>query len=466
MSQGRSNVYKLRDIVNVKDPVYGAKGDGATDDAAAWQAAIDVGQGITIWGPAGTYMLGSPVNFKTQRRIQGEGIGTVLKALSTWNPSVPTVAAGTYSPALDFAPLLYNASPIDWWEIADIELDGNDEDCYGLYLHENFHGQLRNVTIINTNKRPYTNIRGQSITHENFTCYDCGDGVLTYDNTGFSFIGSGFERLAGEWSYDQRQPNGFAKGGVLLDNCWFESDSSRFPTEGFLRMSGRRNRVNAHFAFHAAATTERMLELNDNTASRLADGITMTSSPCLRGRFEVNNASGAMLIKAATNSGGNRVSGTYTASKVDDDGTGNTFDVNGSLSTQVQHVTRRFQVRHGDIGSGIPIVATNYVIDIDHNAGTPEIRMLGSANNKFDSDSGNLRLTSNLGQRYVTTNGSFSWTASATGYVFNGASGATGYTKPIYVGSYALWVDSTGDLRIKSGAPTSDTDGTVVGTQS
>lgn len=32
-------------------------------------------------------------------------------------------------------------------------------------------------------------------------------------------------------------------------------------------------------------------------------------------------------------------------------------------------------------------------------------------------------------------------------------------------GSYRLWVDSTGKLRIKSGGPTSDTDGTVVGTQ-
>lgn len=57
---------------------------------------------------------------------------------------------------------------------------------------------------------------------------------------------------------------------------------------------------------------------------------------------------------------------------------------------------------------------------------------------------------------------------SGSGYVVQrvGASGATGYTQPFYLGSYALWVDSTGDLRIKSGAPTSDTDGTVVGTQS
>ena len=35
----------------------------------------------------------------------------------------------------------------------------------------------------------------------------------------------------------------------------------------------------------------------------------------------------------------------------------------------------------------------------------------------------------------------------------------------LVLGSHHLWVDSTGDLRIKSSTPTSDTDGTVVGTQ-
>lgn len=36
----------------------------------------------------------------------------------------------------------------------------------------------------------------------------------------------------------------------------------------------------------------------------------------------------------------------------------------------------------------------------------------------------------------------------------------------LWLGSYHIWVDSTGDLRIKDGVPSSDTDGTVVGTQS
>jgi hypothetical protein len=39
------------------------------------------------------------------------------------------------------------------------------------------------------------------------------------------------------------------------------------------------------------------------------------------------------------------------------------------------------------------------------------------------------------------------------------------WTNPLRLGPNRLWVDSTGRLRVKTSAPTSDTDGTVVGTQ-
>ena len=38
-------------------------------------------------------------------------------------------------------------------------------------------------------------------------------------------------------------------------------------------------------------------------------------------------------------------------------------------------------------------------------------------------------------------------------------------TAHLVIGVYHLWVDGSGRLRVKSSAPTSDTDGTVVGTQ-
>jgi len=55
---------------------------------------------------------------------------------------------------------------------------------------------------------------------------------------------------------------------------------------------------------------------------------------------------------------------------------------------------------------------------------------------------------------------------STLGGVYYGA-GLTGrsYLNTIHFGTYELWVDATGKLRIKGGIPTTDLDGTVVGTQ-
>lgn len=59
-SKGLSNVFKLRDIINVKDPAYGAKGDGSTDDASAINAALAaVPQYGAVYFPSGTYIIGT-----------------------------------------------------------------------------------------------------------------------------------------------------------------------------------------------------------------------------------------------------------------------------------------------------------------------------------------------------------------------------------------------------------------------
>ena len=59
---------------NVKDPLFGAVGDGLTDDTAAINAAISYGgncgancesssvKGTLIYFPAGTYLISAPIN--------------------------------------------------------------------------------------------------------------------------------------------------------------------------------------------------------------------------------------------------------------------------------------------------------------------------------------------------------------------------------------------------------------------
>lgn len=46
-------------FISVKDPTYGAKGDGVTNDAAAIQAALTAAAGGTVVIPVGTYLCGS-----------------------------------------------------------------------------------------------------------------------------------------------------------------------------------------------------------------------------------------------------------------------------------------------------------------------------------------------------------------------------------------------------------------------
>jgi len=85
-----------------------------------------------------------------------------------------------------------------------------------------------------------------------------------------------------------------------------------------------------------------------------------------------------------------------------------------------------------------------------------------------------------FGQSHASTPDTISMFAD--NYLFNNDSGLTAFIEarsnyarigdgawngiPLRLGAYYLWVDSTGDLRIKSSVPTSDTDGTIVGTQS
>lgn len=71
----RTVLNKLRERFSVKD--FGAVGDGATDDAAAINAAIAASSaGSTVYFPAGNYAFGSPLIFKGGRSYVGDGWGS------------------------------------------------------------------------------------------------------------------------------------------------------------------------------------------------------------------------------------------------------------------------------------------------------------------------------------------------------------------------------------------------------
>ena len=67
---------KLRDMVHVKD--FGAKGDGATDDSAAFAAAIASGAG-EVRADGGTYLINSTITLAKGQKLYF-GVGTCWRS--------------------------------------------------------------------------------------------------------------------------------------------------------------------------------------------------------------------------------------------------------------------------------------------------------------------------------------------------------------------------------------------------
>lgn len=76
-----------------------------------------------------------------------------------------------------------------------------------------------------------------------------------------------------------------------------------------------------------------------------------------------------------------------------------------------------------------------------------------------------MRNVDNAAAASIKNDGGFLVLSGSDGVKIPQLGGGSSWQLPFWLGPYALWVDGSGKLRIKAGTPTSDTDGTVVGTQ-
>ena len=90
----RTLASRAAEIINVRD--YGAKGDGATDDTAAIQAAVAAipASGATLLFPPGNYIVSGTAALPSSTRMRGRGAIVTAAAKASW-PGGQIVAAFT-----------------------------------------------------------------------------------------------------------------------------------------------------------------------------------------------------------------------------------------------------------------------------------------------------------------------------------------------------------------------------------
>lgn len=84
---------KLAEVVSVKD--FGATGNGTTDDTSAIQAALNTG--LTVFIPAGNYLVSSALLPKANQLIYGAGNAATIITANTVGMIVISYPSGTYS---------------------------------------------------------------------------------------------------------------------------------------------------------------------------------------------------------------------------------------------------------------------------------------------------------------------------------------------------------------------------------
>jgi len=423
-SVGTYQHLKNMGIINVKD--YGAVGDGVTDDTQAIQNAINaVEEGGTVYLPYGRYLISSTIVCKTAFELRGEQ----QKILDQYNG---------YQPENNYPNIIY------------VGQDACLSVTYSTYSRYQHQVKISNINMVYAGS--YTNV----------------DGIIV-------------ERSSVD--INNVKITGFTGNGINLGVCWFSNVNMLKVTycdsAGILIYSDGVN-----------DPTGQVL-LNNPVVERCNIGLHIKNALLVNiqaGTFAANTNQ-AILIEGGS---GIVLNNILLEPLLGDERTyhDNLIEIRSTTINETLVKSRNIDIRSSSLFAG-------------QTGTTPQFKY-----GIYIQDAYNVNIEQNLFKEFTVdairvVHNNFAVTGMHVGvnYYYNCANnintaGAScegvfyhadtkkweylrhniemenstitlsqSYQYPLYFGSWALWVDSTGKLRIKSGAPTSDTDGTVVGTQ-
>jgi hypothetical protein len=413
--------------VNVLD--YGAVGDGVADDTSAIQAAIDAvcnaGSG-TVFIPAGVYLITSTLtdyntvaptsNGKTVR-LKGVGSSEVstdtpLTRIKTSGAIVGIQFNGNRSGGEDF--------------IIEGDNGAFDGTSHGIVV-ESSRSSWRNI-VTTRHRGDGIKFRFGNVSHfESILC-------LANKGNGFNIDGTGYVTPAGV----SRPNDANASTFITIDA----------RTNGLVGVRTGANSTFSNFFYNVTAQANTGYGVEFNSDLNRVFGVYVEGNDA--------GSTPAYDVHFSSTADNNHLFGVFSNYAYPATGTNGVFlDSSTNKRNYVQPFTQQAQdifcdqVTLGGTTSGI----AGYVVFDGDDGTSPKISLEGT------NSSQNLKVTSagtgtfGIEPDLVKTEGNVE--------IVNSAWNAG----KLILGSYYLWVDATGDLRIKSGAPASDTDGTVVGTQ-
>jgi hypothetical protein len=402
---------KMRESVSVKD--FGATGDGTTDDTAAIQLALDSGAKRVLF-PKATYAISSPLLPKTQQHLIGQQrSSTIIIALAGFaGTALVNYPSGSYS-GVTIENLLLNGNAI---AARCLSMVGVSQGSVDQIILRDLQCSLATTTQVYLENLTYSDL-------DHLLANGGTDYVLHMKNCYTSKIEHGIY-------YNGTIAAAFIEGGS--DVCMSRTtlfNQTGVPSTSMLKVDGgtAHSFLGCTFEPQGAGTVSQEVLLQDTITGVCVDHLfhqcQFVGTAGTKTRALVVGASGAVYKLVLDQCRFIKPTGNESI----------------LITNQSEmQMSRCYDLVTYDTATYQPVT--------------------------FLNNSGNSVYIQNRLDQYVTLQTSGLLTANAS-LIVTGGSGATGYTKPLFLGSYALWVDSVGDLRIKSTAPSSDTDGSVVGTQ-
>jgi hypothetical protein len=425
-----TNRMSTDNVVNVLE--FGAfnNGTNAAATSVAIQAAIDTGN--DVYFPGGTYIIDTPIKVGIQR-LYGEATPGIPYPQTIIQPQ-GNIAAFEDKP--QFTTFSIENFFINYGETRPVSSSGNDgkigfklttssgptfpqfseiKNCtvrggwYGLYDQSgSYQTKFQNIYVEKCYYGFYKEF-GTTIIFESCFSIDCVQGFIIKSTLSPSLVNCGCDKVTVDGSQVGNSANYFEGiRSLIIDGFDGETNSIESAQGSFMRFNQTAFSVSGFVGYDNDLTSGSGVEVY---------------------WFRANDSIGSFDgCQVALNSGDLAYTGTGSVftlhsdnSKVNLSGCRMRAATGGSPAARVSvDAVSGGSVSHSecDLSGGI--------------IGTGVIRLLG-----IDENTGNMTIP----------NGTWD-----TGHLI--------------LGSYHIWVDATGDLRIKSSAPTSDTDGTIVGTQS